>query len=180
MFDLLSEYGPQARVLLDKFVFKIIPLLNPDGVERGYWRNDTQGLNLNRVYSEPDPILHPTIYAAKVAILHEYRKQKLHIYTDLHAHATKRGCFVFGNTIANKKQQIQQILLPKLISLNCVNFDLRECNFNDDVNNKKDKKGDSRASSGRATIFRETGTGDVPYCFTLEGNYFTGLRINTL
>ena len=64
--------------------------------------------------------------------------------------------------------------------MNCVNFDLRECGFNDDVNNKKDKKGDSRASSGRATIFRETGQGDVPYCFTLEGNYFTGLRINTL
>ena len=98
----------------------------------------------------------------------------------MHGHATKRGCFVFGNTIANKKAQIQQILLPKLMSLNCVNFDLRECNFNDSENNKKDKKGDSRASSGRATIFRETNCGDVPYCFTLEGNYATGLRINTL
>ena len=61
-----------------------------------------------------------------------------------------------------------------------MNFDLRECNFDDEKNNKKDKKGDSRASSGRATIFRETGSGDVPYCFTLEGNYATGLRINTL
>ena len=48
------------------------------------------------------------------------------------------------------------------------------------MNNKKDKKGDSRASSGRATIFRETNCGDVPYCFTLEGNYATGIRINTL
>ena len=66
------------------------------------------------------------------------------------------------------------------MSLNSVNFDLRECNFDDAVNNKKDKKGDSRASSGRATIFRETGSGDVVYCFTLEGNYATGLRINTL
>ena len=66
------------------------------------------------------------------------------------------------------------------MSLNSVNFDLRECNFDDAVNNKKDKKGDSRASSGRATIFRETGNGDVVYCFTLEGNYATGLRINTL
>ena len=64
--------------------------------------------------------------------------------------------------------------------MNCVNFDLRECNFNDADNNKKDKKGDSRATSGRATIFRETGSGEVPYCFTLEGNYATGLRINTL
>jgi murein tripeptide amidase MpaA len=41
MFDFLAEFGLQAKILLEKFVFKIIPLLNPDGVERGYWRNDT-------------------------------------------------------------------------------------------------------------------------------------------
>lgn len=68
--------------------------------------------------------------------------------------------------------------MPKLITLNCVNFDLRECNFKDDDNNKKDKKGDSREGSGRATMFRETN--QLPYCFTLEGNYTTGLRTNTL
>lgn len=61
-----------------------------------------------------------------------------------------------------------------------MNFDLKECNFSDETNNKKDKKGDSRASSGRAAIFRETNSGDVPYCFTLEANNVTGLRINTL
>jgi len=61
-----------------------------------------------------------------------------------------------------------------------VNFDVSCCGFNDAVNNKSDKKGDSRSSSGRATIFRETGSGDVVYCFTLEGNYATGLKINTL
>jgi len=106
MFDFLGGYGPQSRLLLQRFVFKFIPLLNPDGVDRGYWRNDTQGLNLNRVYSEPDPVRHPTIYATKAAIMHEFAKGKLHIYTDLHGHATKRGCFVFGNTIASKKVQI--------------------------------------------------------------------------
>ena len=99
MFDFMAAFSPQAQVLLDNFVFKIIPLLNPDGVERGYWRNDTQGLNLNRVYSEPDPVRHPTIYACKAAIMHEYYKQRLSVYVDLHGHATKRGCFVFGNTI---------------------------------------------------------------------------------
>ena len=109
MFDFLSANGPQASLLLSHFVFKFVPLLNPDGVERGYWRSDTQGLNLNRVYSEPDPVLHPTIYAVKAAILHEYTtKHMLHIYVDLHGHATKRGCFVFGNTItSNKKTQIE-------------------------------------------------------------------------
>jgi len=74
MFDLLAGYSEQAKLLLERYVFKIVPLLNPDGVERGYWRNDTQGLNLNRVYSEPDPVLHPTIYATKAAILHEFKK----------------------------------------------------------------------------------------------------------
>ena len=67
-----------------------------------------------------------------------------------------------------------------MLSLNCVNFDLNESKFDDATNNKKDRKGDSRATCGRATIFRETNSGDVPYCFTLEGNYATGLRINTL
>ena len=180
IFDFLGDYSLQAAILLDKFVFKFIPLLNPDGVARGYWRNDTQGLNLNRVYADPDPVFHPTIYAVKAAILHEYAQRKLFMYVDLHGHTNKRGCFVFGNTMADPAQAVEQILFPKIMSLNCVNFDVRESVFSDDANNKKDKKGDSRAASGRATIFRETGSGDVVYCFTLEGNYATGLRINTL
>jgi len=99
MFDFLSQYNIQSNLLLQHFVFKFVPLLNPDGVARGYWRNDTQGLNLNRQYADPDPILHPTIYAVKAAILHEYAQGKLFAYVDLHGHATKRGHFVFGNTM---------------------------------------------------------------------------------
>lgn len=152
-------------------------MLNPDGVARGYWRQDTRGVNLNRVYDAPDPVLHPTIYAAKLAVKHEHARNKLVIYTDLHAHVSKRGCFVFGNTFQNPLNQAEQILLPKLISLNCVNFGLPDCGFNDSNNNKKDLRGDSRAGSSRATFSRETG---LLYCFTLEGNYTTGQRINTL
>lgn len=163
--------------MLQQFVIKIIPLLNPDGVERGYWRQDTRGVNLNRVYDNPDPQLHPTIYAAKLAVKHEHQRDKLVIFMDFHAHSTKRGCFVFGNTFGNPFNQAEQILLPKLMSLNCVNFALPECKFSDAENNKKDRQGDSRAGSSRATFSRETG---LLYVFTLEGNYATGLRINTL
>lgn len=70
------------------------------------------------------------------------------------------------------------MLIPKLMSLNCVNFDFRECNFQDEKLNVKDKKGDSRDGSGRAVIFRETGSS--PLTYTFEANYATGLRINTL
>lgn len=40
---LLNEKNEQARILLGRFVFKIIPMLNPDGVYRGYYRLDTKG-----------------------------------------------------------------------------------------------------------------------------------------
>ena len=129
------------------------------------------------MYDNPDPVLHPTIYAAKLAVKHEHNRGKLVIYTDLHAHSTKRGCFVFGNTFSNHFHQAEQILLPKLLSLNCVNFGLLESKFSDAENNKKDKSGDSRAGSSRATFSRETG---LLHVFTLEANYATGLRINTL
>lgn len=37
-----KEINEQSQVLLDNFVFKIIPMLNPDGVYRGYYRLDTK------------------------------------------------------------------------------------------------------------------------------------------
>ena len=50
---LLNEKSDQAKVLLKQFVFKIIPILNPDGVYRGYYRLDTKCQNLNRYYLSP-------------------------------------------------------------------------------------------------------------------------------
>jgi murein tripeptide amidase MpaA len=39
---ILNESSEQARMIREKFVFKIIPILNPDGVYRGYYRHDTR------------------------------------------------------------------------------------------------------------------------------------------
>jgi murein tripeptide amidase MpaA len=52
----LSLESDQSKKLLDRFVFKIVPMLNPDGVFRGYFRLDTLAQNLNRYYTNPDPI----------------------------------------------------------------------------------------------------------------------------
>jgi murein tripeptide amidase MpaA len=38
IFDFLVSANEQSQLLLNNFVFKIIPVLNPDGVSRGYWR----------------------------------------------------------------------------------------------------------------------------------------------
>ena len=42
--------GPSlgARILRDNFVFKIIPMLNPDGVINGNTRCNLAGVDLNR------------------------------------------------------------------------------------------------------------------------------------
>ena len=65
-FSLKSE---QARSLRRSFVFKILPVLNPDGVARGYYRLDTNAYNLNRYYLNPSKQEHPTIWATKKVIV---------------------------------------------------------------------------------------------------------------
>jgi hypothetical protein len=55
----------EADKLRDHFIFKIIPMLNPDGVINGNHRCSLSGHDLNRQWISPDPSLHPTIYGTK-------------------------------------------------------------------------------------------------------------------
>lgn len=75
--DFIISDDKRAKALRDNFVFKCIPMLNPDGVHNGHYRayaqllfvtlckSDTKGENLNRVYIAPSLELHPTVYATK-------------------------------------------------------------------------------------------------------------------
>lgn len=64
----------RAEAVRDNFVVKMIPMLNPDGVAHGHYRTDTRGVNLNRVYLNPDRQLHPSIFAARSIMLHHHKK----------------------------------------------------------------------------------------------------------
>jgi hypothetical protein len=65
---LLDRKNQAAAVLRKLYVFKIIPFLNPDGVYNGFYRSDTLGHNLNRVYLNPKVDRHPSIYAVRKLI----------------------------------------------------------------------------------------------------------------
>jgi murein tripeptide amidase MpaA len=64
---ILSD-DPIAAELRNRFIFKIIPILNPDGVIHGNYRSSLMGVDLNRRWKNPSKFLHPTIYYAKSLI----------------------------------------------------------------------------------------------------------------
>lgn len=83
---LLSAH-PRARAAREKWVFKLIPMLNPDGVANGFHRSDTRGENLNRCYGNPDKAFHPSIYASRTLTDYFAQKKTLRYYIDLHVSA---------------------------------------------------------------------------------------------
>ena len=65
IIDYLTGPSLNSKILRDNFVFKIVPMLNIDGVVNGSSRCNLAGVDLNRCWIDPSRKLHPTIYHTK-------------------------------------------------------------------------------------------------------------------
>lgn len=82
----------------EKFIFKLVPMLNPDGVINGNYRCSLSGYDLNRIWKNCDKDKFPEIYAVKKTIQSSKRP---YLFIDLHAHSKKKGAFMYGCSIKN-------------------------------------------------------------------------------
>ena len=60
---LIDNDNQMSKILLDNFIFKLIPIINVDGVSNGYFRLDQNGFNLNRCYLNPNQKINPENFA---------------------------------------------------------------------------------------------------------------------
>ncbi|CAL1154483.1 unnamed protein product [Cladocopium goreaui] len=99
LLEFLASDCAAAKEMLRRYVFFVVPVLNPDGVASGHHRLDLRGENLNRVYGKATLEHHPAIFAAQAACLNAHQHQGgIRLYLDLHAHSNRRGGFLLGDS----------------------------------------------------------------------------------
>ncbi|EAS06330.2 zinc carboxypeptidase family protein (macronuclear) [Tetrahymena thermophila SB210] len=156
---LTDPYDEQAAFLREHFIFKIIPMLNPDGVIHGNYRCSLSGVDLNRQWSNPSRELHPTIYFAKNAIIKYCTERKCRFLCDFHGHSKKMNSFFYGNPYE------EDPYLPKIIPMECQNInkgvDFRSCTF--------------KITPDKESTFRQALLNEIPenpFIYTFEASFY--------
>ncbi|XP_074668001.1 cytosolic carboxypeptidase 1 isoform X4 [Strix aluco] len=186
--EYLMSNNPSAQCLRESYIFKIIPMLNPDGVINGNHRCSLSGEDLNRQWQNPNPDLHPTIYHAKGLLQYLAAIKRLPlVYCDYHGHSRKKNVFMYGCSIketmwhTNVNAASCDLMedpgyraLPKILSQTAPAFCMGSCSF---VVEK------SKESTARVVVWREIGvqrsyTMESTLCGCDQGKY-KGLQIGT-
>ena len=156
--DFLLGDSDEANYLRDNFVFKIIPMINVDGVICGNTRTSLSGCDLNRRWSNPNIILHPEIFYTKEMIMNFSEKYKIECIVDFHGHFGAFNSFFYGN------YKEDNLVMGKYFPFSCakkskvIQFEKSKFRM------PKYKRG-----TGRINLFNELNVENV---VTLETSYF--------
>jgi len=115
--ELTSNYHKYDSIL-NTNIIKIIPMINPDGVVLGNSRSSLAGVDLNRRWGNPNPIMHPEIYFLKETMRATSQQSAgITIFCDLHGHNKQQNCFFYGCNKAPNEGLLSWTktrLLPKI------------------------------------------------------------------
>jgi len=163
MMQGVLEYllGPThtAKVLRDNFVFKIVPMLNPDGVIHGNYRCSLAGVDLNRRWLRPSKKLNPTIYYTKHTLKKFQEGRQVLIFCDMHGHSRKKNVFMYGCEQRASEYRLHERILPRLLWENALVFSYDDCSFS--VTKSKD-------TTARVVVAREL---NITNSYTLEASF---------
>ena len=149
--------SPLARALRQSVVFKVVPMLNPDGVFYGNTRVSLAGVDLNRQWAHPDAALNPTIFHVKQLI----RQEDVALYIDFHGHSRKRNVFLYGVEDRRNREPTSRDF-AKMVAESPFSahiFSFQDCSFH--VHKGHD-------SAARVVVAKELG---VKASFTLEASF---------
>uniref|UniRef100_A0AAQ6IIV4 Cytosolic carboxypeptidase 1 n=1 Tax=Anabas testudineus TaxID=64144 RepID=A0AAQ6IIV4_ANATE len=186
--EFLMGTSSLAASLREAYIFKIVPMLNPDGVVNGNHRCSLSGEDLNRQWQNPNLELHPTIYHTKSLLQYLAHIQRAPlVFCDYHGHSRKKNVFMYGcsvketvwqSNISATSSDLQEDLgyraLPKILSQIAPAFSMASCSF---VVER------SKESTARVVVWREIGvqrsyTMESTLCGCDQGKY-KGLQIGT-
>lgn len=153
LLEFLLGNHPTAKVLREKFVFKILPMMNPDGVFLGNNRCNLVGQDLNRNWNNATEYLHPTLFATKkllreydqsdvgvidkgvkslINFISFYQAYQVDFVIDIHAHSSLLGSFIYGNAYEDVYRYERHLVFPKLLSANAEDWVQEHMMFNAD------------------------------------------------
>jgi murein tripeptide amidase MpaA len=89
---LVDADDPVARLLREKFIFHIVPNMNPDGARRGHLRTNAVGINLNREWHAPSLEKSPEVYH----VLARMQQTGCDFNIDVHGDETIPHVFIAG------------------------------------------------------------------------------------
>ncbi|OWK17850.1 hypothetical protein Celaphus_00009389 [Cervus elaphus hippelaphus] len=128
--DFILSNSPDAQLLRDIFIFKVVPMLNPDGVIVGNYRCSLAGRDLNRHYKTILKESFPCIWHTRNMIKRLLEEREVLLYCDFHGHSRKNNIFLYGCNNTNRQFWLHERVFPLMLSKNAPDkFSFHSCNF---------------------------------------------------
>ena len=108
IIDFLISDNLAAQCLREKFVFKIIPMINPDGVIAGNSKCSLAGIDLNHQWQSPNADKSPEIFRMKKLIQNTLNSRYIHIFCDIHGNSSNMNIFMNSYSILTGPDKLQE------------------------------------------------------------------------